>query len=249
MATLRDKVVLITGASSGIGQAAAKLLAEKGAKVVVNYNRNQQGALETREAIEKMNGECLVVQADVSKKEEVDEMVAKAIKVFGQIDVLVNNAGSAVRRSAFLDIDEELWEKTFDINVKSMYLVSQAVLKHMVARKSGKIINISSVAARRGGPGDSVHYAASKGAVNTMTVGMAKEFAPYGILINGIAPGIILTPFQEKFSTQERVDRIIPTIPLKRAGTGEEIAEMIAFLASDSANYIMGEIFTVSGGR
>jgi NAD(P)-dependent dehydrogenase (short-subunit alcohol dehydrogenase family) len=246
---MSDQVVLITGGSSGIGQASAKLLAEKGAKIVANYNSNREGAEETKHLVESIGGQCLLVKADLTDKEQVDAMVKNALETFGHIDVLVNNAGSAVKRSSFLDTDEHLWETTFNVNVKSVFLVSQAVLKHMVQRKSGRVINISSVAARLGGPGESIHYASAKGAVNTMTVGMSKEFAPHGILVNGIAPGFILTPFQDKFSTQERIDRIVPTIPIGRAGMSEDIAKVVAFLASDSANYMMGEILTVSGGR
>jgi 3-oxoacyl-[acyl-carrier protein] reductase len=246
---MSDQVVLITGGSSGIGQASAKLLAEKGAKIVANYNSNREGAEETKHLVESVGGQCLLVKADLTDKEQVDAMVKNALETFGHIDVLVNNAGSAVKRSSFMNTDEHLWETTFNVNVKSVFLVSQAVLKHMVQRKSGRVINISSVAARLGGPGESIHYASAKGAVNTMTVGMSKEFAPHGILVNGIAPGFILTPFQDKFSTQERIDRIVPTIPIGRAGMSEDIAKVVAFLASDSANYMMGEILTVSGGR
>lgn len=244
-----NQVILITGASSGIGQASAKLLAENGAKVVINYHSNKNGAEETREIIEQAGGTCLVVQGDVTNKHQVNQLVEQTLKEFGKIDVLINNAGAAIKRSPFLDIEEEIWDQTYNVNVKSMFLVTQAVLKHMVPRKKGKIINISSVAAKHGGPFETIHYASAKGAVNTFTIGLAKEFATHGILINAIAPGIILTPFQEKYSTQDRINRVIPTIPLKRAGTAEDIAHMVSFLASNAANYITGEIFTVSGGR
>jgi NAD(P)-dependent dehydrogenase (short-subunit alcohol dehydrogenase family) len=249
MAYYTKKVALITGGSSGIGQASAKVLAEKEFSIIATYHSNLAGAEETKRLVEEAGSECLLIKADVSVKEQVEDLVDRSIKAFGQIDILVNNAGAAIKRSSFLEIDEELWEKTYDVNVKSVFLVSQAVLKHMVPRKSGRIINISSVAARLGGPGESVHYASAKGAVNTLTVGMAREFAPHGILVNGIAPGFILTPFQDKYSTQERIDRIVPTIPIGRAGTSGDIAKVVAFLASDSADYMMGEIITVSGGR
>ncbi|MBT2689790.1 3-oxoacyl-ACP reductase FabG [Bacillus sp. ISL-47] len=249
MNTDQKKVALITGGSSGIGQASAKELAEKGYKVVAAYNSNLSGAQETKQIVENAGSECLIFKADITVKKEVQNLVEESIEAFGQIDVLVNNAGAAIKRSSFLDIDEELWQKTYDVNVKSVFLVSQAVLKHMVPRKTGRIINISSVAARLGGPGESIHYASAKGAVNTLTVGLSKEFAPHGILVNGIAPGFILTPFQDKYSTQERIDRIVPTIPIGRAGTSEDIAKVVGFLSSDSANYMMGEIITVSGGR
>jgi 3-oxoacyl-[acyl-carrier protein] reductase len=249
MQTLKGKVVLITGASSGIGRATAELLANRGAKIVLNYLSNEQGVTEAVNAISAKGGECISIQANVTKKSEVDAMVEKAIATFGAIHVLVNNAGAAIKRSPFMEITEELWDDTYNLNVKSILFCSQAVLKDMLPRKSGKIINVSSVAARIGGGGESVHYASAKGAVNTMTVGMSREFASHGILVNGVAPGLINTPFQTKFSTNERVNRIVPTIPLKRAGTSEEIAEIISFLASDASNYILGEVITVSGGR
>lgn len=244
-----NQVVLITGGSSGIGQAAAKLLAERGAKIIATYNSNKDGAAKTKQLVESVGGECLLVKADVSQKREVEDLVQISLETYGHIDVLVNNAGAAIKRSSLLEIDEDLWQKTYDVNVKSVFLVSQAVLKHMVTRKFGKVINISSVAARIGGPGESIHYASAKGAINTMTVGMAREFASHGILVNGIAPGFILTPFQDKYSTKERIDRIVPTIPIGRPGTSEDVAEVIGFLASDASNYMMGEIITVSGGR
>jgi NAD(P)-dependent dehydrogenase (short-subunit alcohol dehydrogenase family) len=249
MEAKKKLIALITGASSGIGQSSARVLAEQGYNIVANYLSNSEGAEETKRLVESAGGECLLIKADLTSKEQVEDMVNQAVDAFGRIDVLVNNAGAAVKRSPFLEIEEELWQKTYDINVKSMFLVSQAVLKHMVEQKSGKVINISSVAARRGGPGESIHYASAKGAVSTMTVGLAQEFAPYGILVNGIAPGFILTPFQDKFSTQERIDRIVPTIPIGRAGNSDDIAKVVGFLASDAANYMMGEIITVSGGR
>lgn len=247
--SLKGKVALITGGSTGIGRASAEVLAKRGAKVVINYLRSVESAQEAKTTIEKNGGECILVQADVTQKADVEKLVQAGLDAFGQIDILVNNAGAALKRSAFLDIDEALWDATFALNVKSILLVSQAVLKHMVPKKNGKIINISSVAARLGGPGESIHYASAKGAVSTMTVGMAREFAPHGILVNGIAPGLILTPFQEKYSTSERIDRIIASTPVQRAGTAEEVAELVAYLSSDAANFISGEIITISGGR
>jgi 3-oxoacyl-[acyl-carrier protein] reductase len=249
MKGLKDQVVLITGSSSGIGRAAAELLSAHGAKVIINYLSNQEGADEAVRTIQSAGGDCIAIKADVTKKEEVDAMVDQAISKYGKIDVLVNNAGAALKRSTFMELTEELWDDTYNLNVKSILLCSQAVLKDMLPRKQGKIINISSVAARIGGGGESIHYASAKGAVSTMTVGMSREFAPHGILVNGIAPGLIQTPFQTKYSTAERIERIVPTIPLKRAGQSEEIADVIAFLASDAANYMVGEMITVSGGR
>ncbi len=176
-------------------------------------------------------------------------MFDKILCLYGSIHVLVNNAGSGVKPSTFMEISEALWDKTYDINIKSILFCSQAALKDMLPRKSGKIINVSSGAAHIGGAGESIHYASAKGAVNTLTLGMSKEFAEQGIIINGVAPGMIDTPWHAKFSSVDRLSKFLGGIPLKRAGTAKEIAEVIAFLASDAANYILGEIITVSGGR
>ncbi len=250
MESLHGKVVLITGASSGIGRAAAELLSSKGAKIIVNYLSNKKGAIETVQRIQKNGGDAIIIQADVTIKEQVNAMVEQALASFGKIDILINNAAGGIRQSTFMDASEELWEETYRLNINSVLLCSQAVLKHMIPRKEGKIINISSTAARIGGAGESIHYAASKGALNTMTIGMAKELIEYGIIVNGIAPGMVETPFHEKFAPNEdRLSRMSATIPIKRVAQPVEIAETIAFLASDASNYILGEIINVSGGR
>lgn len=250
MQNLHGKVVLITGASSGIGRATAELLASKGAKIIVNYLSNKKGALETVHCIQENGGDAFIIQADVTIKEQVNEMVDQALASFGKIDILINNAAGGIRQSTFMDASEELWEETYRLNINSVLLCSQAVLTHMIPRKEGKIINISSTAARIGGAGESIHYAASKGALNTMTIGMAKELIEYGIIVNGVAPGMVETPFHEKFApNDDRLSRMSATIPIKRVAQPIEIAETIAFLASDASNYILGEIINVSGGR
>jgi 3-oxoacyl-[acyl-carrier protein] reductase len=250
MQDLKGKVALITGSSSGIGRASAELMASMGAKVVINYNTNEKGAEATLQAIRDKGGHCIAVQADVTKGVQAELLVQEAVSAFGAVDVLVNNAGGGVRQSTFMEMSELLWDETFELNVKSVLLCSKAVLKDMLPRNSGKIINLSTTAARIGGAGEAIHYASAKGAVSTMTVGMARELAGHGIIVNGVAPGMIETDFHEKFSPGgNRMERLLPTVPLKRAGTPNEIAQVIAFLASDAANYIVGEIITVSGGR
>ncbi len=250
MEDLQGKVVLITGASSGIGRATAELCADRGAKVVVNYHSNEQGAIETVQAIQGRGGDCFSIRADVTKKDQVEAMVQRTISMYGTVDVLVNNAGGGIKQSTFVDMTEELWDETYALNVKSVLLCSQAVLKVMLPRKSGKIVNVSSAAARIGGAGESIHYASTKGAVNTMTIGMSREFVKHGIIVNGVAPGMVETPFHDKFSPNDnRLERLVDSVPMKRAATALEIAQVICFLVSDTSNYILGETITVSGGR
>jgi len=241
-------VALVTGASSGIGQATALELAKKGYAVGVHYFHNEEGGHETVRRIQELQGQVVGVRADVRNRAEVERMVESVRNQLGEVDVLVNNAGSLVARVPILDMTEEHWNEVFSLNVSSVFYCTQAVLRNMVDRKKGLIINVSSIAARNGGGPGAVAYAAAKGAILTFTKGLAKELAPHGIRVNGVAPGVILTPFHERFTTEAQMKRIVETIPLKYAGSSEETASVIAFLASEDSRYLTGETIEVNGG-
>jgi len=244
----RDQVALITGASSGIGRATAEAMAREGARVGVNYCKNQAGAEQTAESIRKAGGAARVLRADVTRAAEVLAMVDAVRKEWGRIDILVNNAGDLLARRSLPDMTEEYWDQIMALNLKSVFLCVRAVWQEMAERKTGCIINVSSIAGRNGGGPGAAAYAAAKGGLLTYTKGLAKELAPHGVRVNGIAPGVIATPYHERYSPGEAFQRFIASIPLGRAGTSEEIADVIVFLASPAARYITGETVEVNGG-
>lgn len=244
---LQEKVALVTGGSTGIGKETALLLAECGAKVVVNYRESDRAALEVVSEIKKNGGQALAIPADVTQKGEINAMVQQLIANFGsRIDILINNAGSLIQRCSLLDLSEDIWDKVMEVNVKSIFLVTQAVVPYM--GHGGRIVNVSSIAARTGGGPGSVHYAAAKGAVNTLTWGMAKELIEHGIIVNAVAPGLIATPFHVKYTESDQFDNMKVKVPIGREGEASEIAKAIVFLASEHASYFMGEIMEVNGG-
>lgn len=245
---LKGQVALITGASSGIGRATAELFAREGAKVAVNYLKNQKGAEEAVDAIKKAGGNAIAVRADVTRSAEVKSLVEAVRKAWGKIDILINNAGDLVARRTLKDMTEEYWDQLMDLNLKSVFLCTQAVWQEMADRKSGYIVNVTSIAGRNGGGLGAAAYAAAKGGLLTYTKGIAKELAPYGIRVNGIAPGVIATPYHERYSPPELMAKFVANIPLGRAGTSEEIADVILFLVSPAARYILGETVEVNGG-
>jgi 3-oxoacyl-[acyl-carrier protein] reductase len=244
----RDQVALITGASSGIGRATAEAMAREGARVGVNYCKNQAGADETAETIRKAGGQALVVRADVTRAAEVQAMVDAVRKEWGRIDILVNNAGDLLARRSLTDMTEEYWDQIMALNLKSVFLCVRAVWQEMAERKGGCIINVSSIAGRNGGGPGAAAYSAAKGGLLTYTKSLAKELAPHGIRVNGIAPGVIATPYHERYSPPDVFQRFIASIPLGRAGTSEDIADVIVFLASPAARYMIGETVEVNGG-
>ena len=242
------KTIVITGAASGIGRATALIFAREKANVVC-ADINEDGVRETAEKINAIGGQALALTIDVTRREAVEDMVQLALDGFGAVQFLFNSAGAAIRRAKFLDIDDDLLERTFDLNVKGTFYPMQAVLPHMLANKFGVIVNMGSMSHRRGGPGSSVHYAAAKGAVVTMTVGVAREFAAQGIRALSISPGPVKTPFQEAASSSpELVQRFLEDVPMKRFGEPEEIGELVLFMCSDACEFMTADTVYVNGG-
>lgn len=245
---LSGKVALVTGASSGIGAASAKLLAANGARVAINFHKNKAGAERVRDAIVAGGGAAIVVEADVTKASEVASLVQRTHDELGPIDIVVNNAGSLIERLRILELTEERWDEVIDLNLKSAFLVCRAVAASMMERKRGAIINLSSIAGRNGGALGSIHYSTAKGGLITFTKGLAKELGAFGIRVNAVSPGVIDTPYHEQFSTAEMMKGYVAAIPLGRVGTPDEVAEVICFLASDAASYLAGETIEINGG-
>lgn len=245
---LTGKVAIITGASSGIGYASAIALANCGAAVALNYHRNERGAEELCKQLIDGGGKAITVQADVTKAGDVAALVQRTTEQLGPVDILVNNAGSLIERLRILDLSEQRWDEVIDLNIKSVFLCCKAVAPSMIERKTGSIINISSIAGRNGGALGSIHYSTAKGGVISFTKGLAKELATFGVRVNAVSPGVIDTPYHEQFSTPEMMKGYVNAIPLGRVGTAEDVAKVIAFLASDAASYLVGETIEVNGG-
>ncbi len=241
------KNIVITGAASGIGRETALIFAREGANVVC-ADIGIAGAEATVVAIESAgSGAGFAVDCDVTKRDQVVGMVAAAAEHFGRVHFQFNSAGSTVRRSNFSDIDDDLWQTTFDVNAKSVFLCMQAVLPHMLDNDDGVIVNVASGAMRKGGPGASTHYAAAKGAVNTLTMGVAREFVGRGIRCLSISPAAVETPFQVT-SSPELIQRIVDDIPMGRFGRPDEIGELVLFLCSDACEFMTADTVNVSGG-
>jgi len=246
---LDGKIMLVTGASLGIGRAIAAFAAESGARVAANYYSSADQADSLVDEVAEKGGECIAVRADVSQEEDVAWMFDEVKERFGDYpDILVNNAGSMIKRSPISEMDVSVWDRVMEVNLRSVFLCSQKALASMIPKQEGVIINISSIAAYTGGGPGSGAYAATKGAMNTLTVGMAREVAGHNIRVVGVGPGVIDTPFHEKFTSKERREKFEGMIPLGRVGAPEDIAPLVIFLASDYASFATGHCFYVTGG-
>jgi len=242
------KTIIITGAASGIGQATALIFAREGANVVC-ADVNHEGARRSAERAMQHGVKALALKADVTSRAQVDDLVRQAIEAFGTVHFQFNSAGAALRRSKFLEIDDKLFEDTFALNVKGTFYCMQAILPHMQKNGHGVIVNMASMAHRRGGPGSSVHYAAAKGAVVTMTMGVAREFAQAGIRCLSISPGPVKTPFQAAAQTSpELVQQFLNDVPMKRFGEPEEVGELVLFMCSDACPFMTADTVYVNGG-
>lgn len=246
---LKNRVALVTGASSGIGGAAAHVLAASGAKVAVNYLNNNVGAANTVAAAEATGGIAWAVKGDISRSEDCRALIDSVEEKFGPIEILVNNAGSLIERRRLAELTEACWDQVQSVNLKSAYLCSQAVAPSMILNKRGIIVNIVSIAARTGGGSGSGHYSAAKAGLIAFSKNIARELAPHGVRVNCVSPGFIDTPFHDRFSTEAIKQSLIASIPMGRAGTPEEVASVIAFLCSDASSYVCGETLEVDGGQ
>lgn len=247
MKRLEGKVSIVTGASRGIGRGIAVRLAQEGAKVVINHRGSAEGAEETARLVREAGGEALVVQADVSRFDEAQRLVQETINAFGQVDVLVNNAGTT-RDTLLMMMKEEQWDVVVDTNLKSVFSCCKAVARPMVKRKFGRIVNISSVSGLAG-QGGQTNYAASKAGVIAFSKSLAKELGSRNITVNVVAPGFVPTALTEGILAEgDNLQRAVEATPLGRLGTPEDVAGAVVFFASDDASFITGQVLSVDGG-
>ena len=248
---LRNRVVLITGASTGIGAAAAHAFGRNGARVAINYRSSQAEAEAVAEGVERGGGRALLVQEDVTEPEAASRVVRRTVEAFGRLDVLINNAGALIQRTHVADYTDDYLDALLDLNVKQVVrFLREGTLQMRAQGSGGSIINLSSIAARHGGGPGSVLYAATKGFVATATRGWAKELVKDHIRVNAVSPGVIMTPFHDRYSTAEQLAAMQATIPMGRLGLAEECAGAFLYLASEQlSGFVTGQVLEVNGGQ
>ena len=244
---LAGKVAVVTGGARDIGRAICIKLAQEGAKVVINYNSSESDSKATLQAIKELGGEAIAIKANVADLSNIDELVAKTQEAFGnQVDILVNNAGGLFARKTIEEIEESFYDLVMDVNLKGTVFVTKAFMPFM--KPGSSIVNVASQAGRDGGGGGSAIYAASKGAVMTLTRNWAKEFGPQGIRINAVCPGLIGTKFHDDFTQDEVREKVAGNTPLRREGKAEEVADLVSYLASEESSFMTGNNVDINGG-
>ena len=243
------KNLLITGGSQGIGKATALEAAKKGLFIGINYNSNDKAAEETLSEVKELGGEGVILKCDVSKNSAVKDMFENFVNNAGSLDGVFNNAGTTGPVSKIHELDPKDFKSLIDTNVIGAFNVAQESSKIMIKQKMGNIVNMTSIAADIGGAGELVHYAMSKGAIDSLTYGMAKELGVYGIRVNAVAPGLIATDNHKKAGDASRVERLMPSVPLGRVGLAKEVADTVMWLLSEKSSYVCGTIIRISGGR
>ena len=247
---LKGKVVLITGASTGIGAAAAIAFARLGSKLVVHYNESKVAAESVAAQIEGLGASVTLARGDVMQEADVKRVVAETLAAYGRIDVLINNAGGMLGRVRIEDYTVEQINRVLALNCTQVALFMREVIPVMRRQKSGNVINVTSIAARHGGGGGAILYAGAKGFISTVTHGWAKEVVGDGIRVNAVSPGVISTPFHDRYSTADQLKAMQATIPMNRLGSADECAGTFLYLASDAlSGYVTGQVIEVNGGQ
>lgn len=247
MSRFKGKVAVVTGGSRDIGRAISIKLAKEGARVVVNYNNSESEAKKTLDEINSFGGKAITVKADVSKLHDIKNLKVKTVEAFGdKVDILVNNAGGLFGRRSLQELDESFYSLVTDVNFKSVVFMIQTFEPLM--GKGASIVNLSSQAARDGGGTGSSLYSSSKGAVSTFTKAMAKELGPKGIRVNALCPGLIATKFHDDFTQSAVREKVAEATPLRREGRADEVADLVAYLASDEATFLTGNNIDINGG-
>ena len=247
-----QKTLIVTGASRGIGAATAHLAGQRGYQVCVNYHGNQAAAERVVANIQASGGHALAVQADTAQEQDVLRLFERCEQQFGPVTHLVNNAGITGPYSRLADLKTDALQRVLDVNVVGYFLCAREAVRRLSTRlggPGGAIVNVSSRASELGGPNEWIHYAASKGATDSLTKGLAKEVAAEGIRVNAVNPGLIETDIHASAGLPDRIQKLAPMVPMQRSGSAEEVAELILFLLSDVASYITGSCVEVAGGR